>query len=377
MDAPHRVFLVPGMFGFGRLAGYDYFHHVREALAERYLARGVTATTHVVPSPPTSSLRHRARILAETVHRSLAAHDGPVHLFGHSTGGLDVRLVLSPSTNVGGDVDLRSWISRVRSAVTLSCPHYGTPVAGHFSTVSGTRLLHALSLLTVLSLSLGEPSLAVFSKLLAGLGGLDSLLGGDLRLARRATDLALRFVDKQARREIHTFLAKVRRDQGGIIQIMPEAMDLFNAATENHPAVRYGCVATAAPFPQPTRMVKRIWRPYAALTAALYSTLYQLAAAKPRGYSYAVPTADERVMLGWCGGDKVTTRSNDGIVPTLSMLWGRLLWCGEGDHLDVLGHFHDDVKPRRHTDWMTSGAHFTRQRFASLMDAIVSFQLEA
>ena len=54
-----------------------------------------------------------------------------------------------------------------------------------------------------------------------------------------------------------------------------------------------------------------------------------------------------------------------------------LLWCGEGDHLDVLGHFHDDVKPRRHTDWMTSGAHFTRQRFASLMDAIVSFQLEA
>jgi hypothetical protein len=42
-----------------------------------------------------------------------------------------------------------------------------------------------------------------------------------------------------------------------------------------------------------------------------------------------------------------------------------------------LGHFHDDVKPRRHTDWMTSGAHFTRQRFASLMDAIVSFQLEA
>jgi hypothetical protein len=377
MDAPHRVFLVPGMFGFGRLAGYDYFHHVREALAERYLARGVAATTHVVPSPPTSSLRHRARILAETVHQSLTQQDGLVHLIGHSTGGLDVRLVLAPSTKLGVSAELRGWIPRVRSAVTLSCPHYGTPLAGYFSTVSGTRLLYALSLLTVLSLSLGEPSLAVFSKVLAGLGGLDSLLGGDLRLARRATDLALRFVDRKARREIQSFLAKVRTDQGGIIQIMPEAMDLFNAVADDQPGVRYGCVATAAPFPQPTRMAGRIWRPYAALTAALYSTLYQFASAKPRRYPYAVPTADERVMLGWCGSDQVTARSNDGIVPTLSMLWGKLLWCGEGDHLDVLGHFHDDQKPRRHTDWMTSGAHFTRQRFASLMDAVVCFQLDA
>lgn len=375
MALVHHVFLVPGMFGFGRLAGYDYFHHVRGALSERFSARGATATTHVVPSPPTASLRHRARILAETVHRSLGDDKGPIHLFGHSTGGLDVRLVLSPSCNLGVSGELRSWVARVRTAVMVSCPNYGTPLAGYFSTTSGTRLLYAICLLTVLSLSLGEPSLAVFSKVLAGLGGVDSLLGGDLRLVRRATGVALRFVDKDARRDLHAFLAKVRTDQGGIIQIMPEAMDLFNAATSDHPRVRYGSVATAAPFPQPMRMVRRIWRPYAALTAALYSTLYQFAAARSRRYPYATPTADEKVMLGWCGKDKVTGRSNDGVVPTLSMLWGKLLWCGEGDHLDVLGHFHDDLKPRRHTDWMTSGAHFTRQRFASLMDAVASFQL--
>ena len=37
----HRVYLSPGMFGFGRLASYDYFAHVIDALGARFRARGV------------------------------------------------------------------------------------------------------------------------------------------------------------------------------------------------------------------------------------------------------------------------------------------------------------------------------------------------
>ncbi|MBN1608993.1 MAG: hypothetical protein JW940_20365 [Polyangiaceae bacterium] len=377
MAALHHIYLVPGMFGFGRLAGYDYFHHVREALRERFEIRGQRCVTHVVSTAPTSSLRLRARILAQTVRDTAGADDAPIHLLGHSTGGLDVRLVLSPSSNLGIAEGRTGWVARTRSATTMSCPHYGTPLAGYFSTVSGTRVLYALSLLTVLSLSLGGPSLAVFSKMLGALGGVDSLLGGDLKLVSRVTDLALRFVDQAGRAEISGYLERVQSDQGGIIQVMPEAMDLFNAATENDAAVRYGSVATSAPFPQPTRLIRRIWHPYAALTAALYSTLYQFSSQKPRTYPYAEPSEEQERMLGWCGSDPVTPRSNDGVVPTLSMVWGKLIWCGEGDHLDVLGHFHDDQKPRRHVDWMTSGARFNRERFASLMDAVARFQLEA
>ena len=101
MSAPHRVYFVPGMFGFGRLAGYDYFNHVRRALEQRYSAAGVPVVFEDVPAPPTSSLRYRSRVLATTVARSVSRDDGPIHFIGHSTGGLDVRLVLSPSANLG------------------------------------------------------------------------------------------------------------------------------------------------------------------------------------------------------------------------------------------------------------------------------------
>jgi hypothetical protein len=264
----------------------------------------------------------------------------------------------------------------VRTAITVNTPHYGTPLAGYFATVSGTRLLYALSLLTVVSLSVGEPSLALFSRLLSGVGSVDSLFGGDLKLVSRVTDSILRYVDRDAREEIHDFLSQVRVDQGGVIQIMPEAMDLFNAATENARDVRYASIASAAPPPRSLRFAKRIRSPYAVFTAALYSTLYQFTSQRSKVYPYARPNLRQTQLFAAGIDQAVTENSNDGIVPTLSMLWGDLLWAGEADHLDVLGHFHDDCSPAEHVDWVTSGARFTRQRFGALLDAIARFQLE-
>jgi hypothetical protein len=376
MSEPHRVYIIPGMFGFAKLAGYDYFHHVREGLEKRYKAAGLDVIIEDVPTPPTSSLRYRSRILAHTVARTAAGSKGPIHLVGHSTGGLDSRLVLSPSANLGIETGLLSWRERVVSAVALNAPHYGTPLAGYFATVAGTRLLYALSLLTVVSLSLGEPSLAIFSRIVAGVGSIDSLFGGDLRLFSRATDSILRFVDKNGREEITDFLGKVRIDQGAIVQIMPEAMDLFNAATEDSPHVRYGCVVSAAPRPLSMRFARRLTSPYGAFTAALYSTIYQFSSQRPSVYPYARPTARQVQFLSAGIDHEVTDESNDGIVPTLSMLHGELLWAGEADHLDILGHFHDEVMPTNHVDWLNSGARFTRQRFGAVLDAITRFQMQ-
>lgn len=375
MSAVHRIYFVPGMFGFGKLAGYDYFTHVREALERRYRDAGVAVEFEDVPAPPTSSLRYRSRVLATTIARSASLEAGPIHLVGHSTGGLDLRLLLSPSANLGLPPELLAFRDRVESAVTVNTPHFGTPLASYFTTVSGTRVLYALSLLTVLSLSVGEPPLAILSRLVAGVGNIDNIFGGNLKLISRFTDSILRFVDKEGREEIHEFLSKVRVDQGGVVQLMPEAMDLFNAATENQTNVRYACVASAAPAPSSLRAARRVRSPYAALTAALYSTLYQFTSQRPKVYPYARPTPRESELFRMGIDEEVNESSNDGIVPTLSMLWGELLWAGEADHLDVLGHFHDDLTPSTHTDWVTSGARFTRQRFGALVDSVAKFQL--
>jgi hypothetical protein len=367
MSEAHRVYFVPGMFGFGKIAGYDYFTD----------AAGLELLVEDVPTPPTSSLRYRARVLANTIARTAGADDGPIHLVGHSTGGLDVRLLLSPTVDLGNGREDWAWRGRVRSAAMLSSPHFGTPLAGYFATVSGTRVLYALSLLTVVSLTLGEPSLAIFSRVLSGVGGLDQLFGGDLRLFSRLTENVLRFVEREAREEIGEFLGKIRVDQGAIIQLMPEAMDLFNASTADADGVAYGCIVSCAPPPRSMRLARRIRSPYAALTAAIYSTLYQFTSQPPRVYPYARPTAREHEILGAGVGYDVTGESNDGIVPTLSMLHGELLWAGEADHLDVLGHFHDDFDPPKHVDWITSGSRCTRRRFNALLDALANFQLKA
>src|SRR3954462_6641868 len=117
------------MFGFGNLAGYDYFKHVRAGLERRFASAGVEAVFEDVPAPPTSSLRYRSRILAATVAKSAGANgSGPIHLIGHSTGGLDVRLVLSPTVNLGVTREHLAWRERVVSAVTINTPHYGTPL---------------------------------------------------------------------------------------------------------------------------------------------------------------------------------------------------------------------------------------------------------
>jgi triacylglycerol esterase/lipase EstA (alpha/beta hydrolase family) len=371
----HRVYFIPGMFGFGRLAGYDYFLHVRQELERRFDDAGVAVEFEDVPAPPTSSLRFRSRVVAKTVARSAGEDDGPIHLVGHSTGGLDVRLVLSPGVELGLEAGTLDWRRRALSAITMNTPHFGTPLASYFATAAGTRVLYALSLLTFVSLSLGEPSLAMFSRVLAGLGSIDRLFGGDFRLVSRVTDNLLRFVDEDGRGEIVDFLSKVRVDQGGVIQIMPEAIDLLNAAAENDPKVRYGCVATAAPPPAALRFAQRVRSPYGALTAAMYTTLYQFTSQRPEIYPYATPSEQQRRVLEQGLEEPLTDRTNDGVVPTLSMLWGELLWSGEGDHLDVLGHFPDDVKPRKHIDWVTSGSQFTRRRFAALCDALARFML--
>lgn len=51
----HRVYLVPGFFGFANVGGLGYFSHVHRILEADLKERGVRAEVHLVKSLPTAS----------------------------------------------------------------------------------------------------------------------------------------------------------------------------------------------------------------------------------------------------------------------------------------------------------------------------------
>ena len=363
------------MFGFGRLATYDYFAHVARALVKRFADAGKPLEPHVVDVSPTASIRRRAVRLAELVAKTADDGAGTIHLLGHSTGGLDARLVSSPSARLPTAKENLAWLSRLRSVTTMSTPHYGTPLAGYFTTAAGTRMLYLLSLFTVTTLSLGRVPLSLFAGIMDHVGGLERRLGIEIKPLDELLAQVLRFVSPAGRAEIDAYLRRVRGDQAGIVQLMPEVMELFNSAVHDHPAVRYGCVATAAPAPGPRSLLSTLGSPLSAAQLAIYTTVYGVASHAAERYPYATPTVQQAELLArsWPAG--VHPSSVDGIVPTLSMLWGELLYCGAADHLDVVGHFDDGSEPRTHVDWLRSGARFDRPSFGAMADALCGFML--
>jgi hypothetical protein len=58
-----------------------------------------------------------------------------------------------------------------------------------------------------------------------------------------------------------------------------------------------------------------------------------------------------------------TLKDNDGMVPTLSQVWGEVIHAAWGDHLDAIGHFYLPTHVPPHFDWLNSGARFTLEEF--------------
>jgi triacylglycerol lipase len=380
----HHVYLSPGFFGFGRLASYEYFTHVEHALGERLRAGGHQVVTHVTHVSPTASIRRRAIALAELVAQTCDAEGpGPIHLVGHSTGGLDARLVASPSAALGLPPEQLAWRDRLASVTTINAPHFGTPLATFFTTANGQRALRALTVLTVVALSFGSPPLTIARAVVAAFSGVDRSLGLKVKTFDQATELALRLLDDVRSADLHAYVDEISKDQGAMVQLMPEAMDLYIAGVEDRPDILYQCTASMARRPAVRTFLPFVVHPWGVVSGSVFSMLYAITSDYDRRYPCAAPSAgpENEDFLARTFARKPGARANDGVVPIRSQLWGKLVWAGYGDHLDVLGHFHD-TEPRAkgaplpleagppHVDWLYSGSDFGRPEFASLMDAI-------
>jgi triacylglycerol lipase len=95
-----------------RLLRHDYFRGVRAVFPGACFPR----------VPLTGSIDARARALADEIARfRFPDPDGPIHVVGHSMGGLDARYLL--------DRNLSGLGGRIASLSTIGTPHRGSPIA--------------------------------------------------------------------------------------------------------------------------------------------------------------------------------------------------------------------------------------------------------
>ena len=133
LQAP--IVLAHGLFGFSRI-GFGpltlttYFRGIPEALREAG-NRVLVSRVH-----PIASIDFRARRLGYRIQTYFP--DEPVHIIGHSMGGLDARRLL----------DEPGWRDRILSLTTVATPHLGTIIADFAKLRVGRiyRLLNALGI---------------------------------------------------------------------------------------------------------------------------------------------------------------------------------------------------------------------------------------
>jgi len=371
MDRTHHIYLVPGFLGFANLGRITYFGHVERILTERLTAVGLEPHIHIVRTPPTASLPDRAARVAAAIDATAQRGGAPLHLIGHSSGGLDVRLLTAPGVGLPTALDVERLVARVRTVVTVSTPHHGTPLASFFTTLQGQQLMQLLSLSTIYVLNFGHLPLAAllwmgsffvrFGGLVAGSELLDELFG---KLLEDFTP--------GRRRAVRKLLRDVVRDQALMLQLTPEAMEVFNASVLRRAGIRYGTVVTQAAHPSLLSTLHMGLDPAAQVTHALYGALYQLIAAVPGRVSPQL-APDQARALRRAYRETPSPDANDGIVPTLSQAWGHVVHAAVADHLDVLGHFRDAAHAPPHVDWLVSGSAFDRRRFEALWTDVAHF----
>jgi hypothetical protein len=370
----HVVFLVPGFFGFTQLGSLNYFRGVADALSTALRARDIDASVVECATQPTGSIRSRADELLQQI---LAHPETPnaehLHLVGHSTGGLDVRLLVTPGVRLRPGREEEQIGQRVRSVITVSTPHHGTPLANHFTTLQGRYILEILTLLATSK----QGRIAVFAaaQSLALVARLDDWMGRRNTMLDWLAEGLLRRIRIDQDDPFWHFLRQVASDQGAIIQLTPEGMNLFDAAVTDRSGVDYRCVLTAAPAPIANELGEML-HPVGAAMIGLFAALHTLTAREHRHYPYPQPQPEVMRALQESLPFLLDRRANDGIVPSLSQVHGRPLAAVVADHLDVVGQY-KRFDGDRVNDWLPSGAPFGDAEFVALWQRIADAIVEA
>ena len=333
---------VPGFFGFGAFGHPDrplieYFARVEDALLRAHV-RPLRFAVH--QPPPAGSLEERVESLRGKLGELIASGASRVHLVGHSTGGVDARLLANHQYG--------AVAPQIATVTTISAPFKGTPLA---------RRIGRAAWLAMPALWFGSILASRGRLRLAGqLATVFNLLK-QLTLQRPTpTDewiAQLADVDGDTAHQIRRFLQDVSRDHALVGDLTPEWMGELNRKLEggDHPHLA-SFVSVAPPAG-----ISPVAFATAPLQRILYDMTYVMTKAPPRDGA-PVPRGP------WIGAKRIalTDTSNDGIVPAWSQtLRGEAAGIVLGDHLDVIGHYES-----QDATFLRSGSSFDDARFRAL-----------
>ncbi|MFO1325181.1 MAG: hypothetical protein U1F15_14105 [Burkholderiales bacterium] len=360
------VFLVPGFFGFTSVGAMSYFEDVEQALVRALRRRRIDARIVRCMTQPTASIVRRADALRRQVLDNGGLSARELHFVGHSAGGLDVRMLLTPGVKIARGGSEERIARLTKTAISVATPHFGTPLANHFQSVQGQTLLLVLSALA--TSGQGRGTILAVAKAIALVARLDDWIGRRETTLDRIADGLLRKIRFNRRDPVWLYLGEIERDQGAVLQLTPEGIDMFNAAVADHPGTDYSCVVAGVPKPREAFRLKEIMDPEYLALRSLFRLLHALTAWPHPHYPYPKPRRSTQQRLDRGLGFRTTAGISDGIVPTLSQLYGRLLHVACADHLDVVGHY--TLAKGGTGDWLPSGAGFTPEAFERTWEAV-------
>jgi hypothetical protein len=365
-----HIFLIPGFFGFANLGDFAYWGPVRDRLQQFLDTKGGLSEIHYVKSLPTASLRTRTRVLLDSIVSARTVPDDCIHLVGHSTGGLDARLLLTPAVDLQTSKNVENIARKVRSSVSIATPHRGAPIASFFTSLLGQRLLRLLSVATMVAIRHGQIPLSAWTRM-AGLFAMPSSLErASGSLVDQLYDQLLVNFDDARQLQVEELLAELQRDQSLLTQLTVESMDLFNAAAGDRDTVNYGSVVTRARKPGLASAMDLGLDPSAQAQLGLYFSLSKLSG----GYQFRDLKLAHSKALKKGLGDIPDAADNDGIVPTLSQPWGRCIAAVQADHLDIIGHHGQGANDTaKHYDWLITKSEFRESEFNAVWAKVADF----
>lgn len=370
---PHEIYLIPGFFGFSSLGRITYFHHVACQLDRYFTDYDREPAIHAVGTLPTASIPSRVEHLTSAIEQH-GDPDAAVHLVGHSTGGLDARLMATPQLSIPG-IDKERFEGRIASVVTVATPHFGTPTASLFDGLFGEKLLYVMSLGTIFTLRFGRLPFEVLIKLVGLVTKLDNQVGLRGTILDQFYEGLFAEFDPEIRAQIRDFLNHIVADRSALGQLTPGSIDLFNAAVADHPEVSYGSVVTRAPYLRLGDVRRSGLNPYKQASYALFQVLRKVAGRGDLSVPESVMAKRPQLRAGFDAPPDGS--DSDGMVPTLSQVWGEVIAAVRADHLDVCGHFDDPEHDPPHIDWLVSGSRFRRSQFEEVWRGVGEFILEA